>query len=62
MRCNPLTYGLDGLRRCLYVADPAVAGREPPMWVCITVSVAFAVGLFILAGAVAKRETSADLV
>ena len=35
MRCNPLTYGLDGLRRCLYHADPAVAGREPAMWVCL---------------------------
>ncbi len=35
MRANPLTYGLDGLRRCLYHADPAVAGREPAMWVCL---------------------------
>ncbi len=61
MRCNPLTYGLDGLRRCLYHATPAVADREPPMWVCLTVSLAAAAGLFALASAVARRRVSADL-
>ena len=61
MRCNPLTYGLDGLRRCLYHADPAVAGREPAMWICLSVSVASALVLFALAEAVARRRVSADL-
>ncbi len=55
MRANPLTYGLDGLRRCLYLANPAVVGREPPMWVCWAVSLAAAGTLFILAGVVARR-------
>jgi ABC-2 type transport system permease protein len=59
MKCNPLTYGLDGLRRCLYHADPAVAGREPPFWVCMAISVAFAGALFALAGAVARRSGEA---
>ncbi len=62
MRCNPLTYGLDGLRRCLYHADPAVAGREPAMWICLSVSVAAAAVLFVLAGAIARRQNASDLV
>ncbi len=61
MRLNPLTYGLDGLRRCLYHGDPAVAGREPAMWVCLVVSVAAAAVLFTLAGGIARRRVSADL-
>jgi ABC-2 type transport system permease protein len=61
MRCNPLTYGLDGLRRCLYHGDPAVAGREPAMWICLSVSVASAAVLFFLAEAVARRRVSSDL-
>ena len=61
MMCNPLTYGLDGLRRCLYHADPAVAGREPAMWVCLAVSLAAAAVLFAVAGAVAGRRVGSDL-
>ena len=61
IRCNPLTYGLDGLRRCLYHGDPAVAAREPAMWVCLSVTVVAAAALFALAGAVARRRVTADL-
>jgi ABC-2 type transport system permease protein len=61
MRCNPLTYGLDGLRRCLYHADPTVAAREPAMWICLLVSATSAVALFAVAETVARRRVSADL-
>ena len=61
MRCNPLTYGLDGLRRCLYHANPAVAAREPAMWICLTISVAAAALIFCLAEFIARRRVSADL-
>jgi ABC-2 type transport system permease protein len=62
MRCNPLTYGLDGLRRCLYLASPPVAEREPAMWICVSVSVAAAVVLFATAGGIARRQNASDLV
>ncbi len=61
MAVNPLTYGLTGLRECLYRNDPAAAGTTP-FWVCLPVSVALAAGLFALATSIARRRTAADLV
>ena len=56
MRCNPLTYGLDGLRQCL---DPAAGG--PRYGVCLAISAAAAAALFAVAGVVARRRVAADL-
>lgn len=42
IRANPLTYGVAGLRRSLY--PPDVFGRGlPPLWLCVAVSLGFAV-------------------
>src|SRR6202000_627388 len=43
IRANPLSYGLDGLRRALYWNNPSVAAMLPAWWICLTVSAAFAV-------------------
>ena len=51
MAVNPLTYGLSGLRDCLYRTDPAATVGVAPLWVCLPVSVALAAALFALATA-----------
>ena len=56
MRANPLTYGLDGLRKCL---DPLAAG--PAYWICLLISVAFAAILFAAATYIAQRRVTAEL-
>jgi ABC-2 type transport system permease protein len=63
MRANPLTYGLSGLRAALYWGHGGVegSGSVARIGVAMLVSVAFAAGLFLLAGAVAGGRTSADL-
>jgi len=62
MRCDPLTYGLAGLRRCLYWNDPAVAAGDLGFSSCLLISIVFAAGLFILASRIASKRVSADLV
>ena len=62
MRCDPLTYGLAGLRRCLYWNDPAVAVPGLSFVPCLLISIAFAVVLFILASVIASQRTRADLI
>jgi ABC-2 type transport system permease protein len=63
MALNPLTYGLAGIRRAMYWSDASVASAShlPGMTTCIVVSVAFAVILFFLASAIARKTTAADL-
>ena len=56
MAVNPLTYGLAGLRQCLYWGDPGVAGHGPALWVCLLVSVALAAALFALAVVVSRPD------
>lgn len=60
MRANPLTYGLDGLRRCLYW-DCGGLGSSPGFTICLGISVAFALLLFVLACVIARKRVSADL-
>lgn len=60
MRLNPLTYGLDGLRRAIYWGDPAATHAGPGLAACLLVSVGFAAGLFLLAGAIAGRRAAGD--
>ena len=62
MRCDPLTYGLAGLRKCLYWNDPTVAANGLGLLPCMLISIAFAAGLFILASAIAGKRGAADLV
>jgi ABC-2 type transport system permease protein len=60
MQANPLTYGLDGLRRAMAPAD-VVAGMALPGWgVCTLVSVAFALVMFLLASRIAGGKVAAD--
>jgi ABC-2 type transport system permease protein len=55
MMWNPLTYGLDGMRRALYTGNPA-AEIGPGFLKCLGISVASAVVLFMLAGRLARRS------
>jgi ABC-2 type transport system permease protein len=61
MRLNPLTYGLAGIRRALYlgVYNPSEVSL-PPWWLCVGVSVAFAAAMLWAATAVAGRRVAAD--
>jgi ABC-2 type transport system permease protein len=62
MRLDPLTYGLAGLRRCLYWNEPSVAAGGLGYGPCLLISIAFAVVLFVLASFIARKRVSADLV
>jgi len=59
IRANPLSYGLSALRQTMQwqTATPAIASFP----VSLTVSVGFALVLFLLASAIATGRTSADL-
>ena len=62
MRLNPLTYGLDGLRRALYWGDPVAtaAATGPGVATCLAVSVASAALLFLLAGRIASARSAGE--
>jgi ABC-2 type transport system permease protein len=60
MRLNPLSYGLDGLRRALYLGTPDAPTYGPGIAVCLLVSVAFAGLLFVVAGVVANGRSSGE--
>jgi ABC-2 type transport system permease protein len=62
MRLDPLTYGLAGLRRCLYWNDPHVAADGWGFVPCLLISILFAGGLFVLASLIARKRVAADLV
>jgi ABC-2 type transport system permease protein len=62
MRLDPLTYGLDGLRRCLYWNDPKVAAGSLGFGPCLLISVVFAVALFVMASLIARKRVAADLI
>jgi ABC-2 type transport system permease protein len=67
IRLNPLTYGVAGLRRLLYLEAPeavraaALPAGLPSAWACGLLTVLFAVGMFVLAWRAAGRRISADL-
>jgi ABC-2 type transport system permease protein len=59
MGANPLTYGLAGLRRSMYLGTP-VDGL--PGWAsCCGVTLLFAAAMFLLASGIARGRVAADL-
>lgn len=54
MAVNPLTYGVAALRRCLLLADPALAGDIPGMGVSLLVTVVFAIATLAAAARAAR--------
>jgi ABC-2 type transport system permease protein len=61
MMINPLTYGMEGLRRAIYWGDPQITSSLPGFGVCLGISVAFAIALFLLASLIAQKRVAADL-
>jgi ABC-2 type transport system permease protein len=62
MLANPLTYGLAGLRHTMMLGDGRATYLPPPGLLESTlVSCGFAVVLYAIAAAVARRDTAADL-
>jgi ABC-2 type transport system permease protein len=61
MRLDPLTYGLAGLRRCLYWNDPSIAAAGLGYGACLPISVVFAAVLFVIASRIANKRVTADL-
>jgi ABC-2 type transport system permease protein len=67
--CNPLTYGVAGLRRLLYwdaSADVRAKAAEslailPPAWACGLVMLVFCVAMFALAWRISAGRTTGDL-
>lgn len=53
---NPLTYGMAGLRRCLYVSNPALIGPVPGALISSIVTLLFCAGAFYGAVATASRK------
>lgn len=54
---NPLTYGVAGLRRCL-ATDPAILKDMPPFWLCMAVTILFAVVTLALDIWVTRKDTA----
>jgi ABC-2 type transport system permease protein len=47
MALNPLTYGVAGLRRVMS-SSPAAVAHLPPFWLCLLVTVVFAIGCLLV--------------
>jgi ABC-2 type transport system permease protein len=63
MYVNPLTFGLSGLRHAMLLAGGQSHNLSGPgLLLSFVVSVAFALVLFALAAAIARRNAAADLV
>jgi len=60
MNINPLTYGVSGIRRALYLSSSAEL-RVAPWSACIGVSLAFALAMFVASSFMAGRGVAADL-
>ncbi len=56
MHLNPLTYGMAALRRALYLADPAVAGSLPGLFLSLAIMAAFSLLTLALASLAALRR------
>ena len=66
VRLNPLTYGVAGLRRLLYLnAPPEVQSTAlahlPSAWLCAVVTVAFCGLMFALSWRISAARTTGDL-
>lgn len=58
MRLDPLTYGMAALRWCLYLENPAAAGKVPPLVPSLVITLAFCVLAFLAATGAARRSTA----
>jgi ABC-2 type transport system permease protein len=62
MMINPLTYGMEALRRAMYWGSAsATSSKMPGFGVCLAISVSFAAGLMLLASLIAQKRVAADL-
>ena len=61
MYLDPLTYGLAGLRRAMYLGEVGTGVGIPGLGLSIAVSVAFAAVMFGLATVIVRGRISADL-
>lgn len=61
MRLNPLSYGVDGLRRAIYWNLSSAETLLPSWGLILSVSVAFALTMLFCASATARSRVSADL-
>jgi hypothetical protein len=63
VRLNPLTYGVAGLRRLLYlgVAEPPIPPGVPGLSISAAVTIAFLFATLALAWRAAGRRTAGDL-
>jgi len=63
MQANPLTYGVAGLRRLLYlnVPDSTLAAGTPSLAICWAVTIVFALAMFALAWKIAGQRTTGDM-
>jgi ABC-2 type transport system permease protein len=66
VRLNPLTYGVAGLRRLLYLNSPAevqaaALANLPAAWLCGLVTVVFCVLMFALSWRISAGRTTGDL-
>jgi ABC-2 type transport system permease protein len=61
MGLNPLTYGLAGLRRAMYLGTLRSSSGLPGWPACIGVTIVFAVVMFGLASIIARGRVAADL-
>jgi ABC-2 type transport system permease protein len=57
MMVNPVTYGVNSVRRGLYWNEPFVCGD----WVALAVNIVFAVVMFVAALLVTRKSTAGDL-
>jgi ABC-2 type transport system permease protein len=62
MMINPLTYGMEALRRAMYWGTSGYStSHMPGFGVCLAISVVFAVALMLLASVIAQKRIAADL-
>ena len=61
IRLNPLTYGLAGLRRCLYGADLPVSPTLPGMGPCLAVTLLATLTYTVACVVMTSRHTSASV-
>jgi len=61
MRANPLSYGLAGLWRAMYLQQPADVSSLPGWGTILAVSIGFAMVMCLLASWIATARTTADL-
>ncbi len=60
MRVNPLSYGLAGIWRAIYFAEPDKVSLLPGWPAILAMSIGFAAAMFLLATVMAGGRVSAD--